>query len=50
MKLNSKHLFELNTLETNAIWRMQYFSCYYLNATKCEFNIGTVNAVQKKLV
>ena len=26
MKLNSEHLFELVTLEKNAIWRMQYFS------------------------
>ena len=25
MKLNSEYLFELATLEINAIWRMQYF-------------------------
>ena len=25
MKLNSEHLFELDTIEINAIWRMQYF-------------------------
>ena len=26
MKLNSEHLFELATLEVNAIWKMEYFS------------------------
>ena len=25
-QMNSEHLFELATPETNAIWRMQYFS------------------------
>ena len=25
MKLNSEHLFELATLEINAVWRVQYF-------------------------
>ena len=25
MELNSEYLFELATLEINAIWRMQYF-------------------------
>ena len=53
MKLNSKYLFELTTLEINKICRMQYFFWYCLNTTVCEysnFNIGTVNAIQKKFV
>ena len=46
MKLNSEHLLELATLGINAMWRMQY-----LNKLVCEFNnfnVGTVNATQKK--
>ena len=53
MKLNSEHLFEHATLEINAIWKIQYFFGYCLNTTVCEFNnfnIGTVNTIQKKLV
>ena len=53
MKWNSEHLFELATLEINAIWRIQYFSWYFLNTTECDFNnfnIGTVNETQKKFV
>ena len=51
MKLNSEHLFKLATLEINALWRMQYFFCYCLNTTVCEFsnfNVDTVNGIQKK--
>ena len=51
MKLNSEHLLKLATLEINAIWRMQYFFCYCLNTTVCEFsnfNVDTVNGIQKK--
>ena len=43
----------LYTLEINAILRMQYFFEYCVNTTVCEFNnfnIGTVNAIQKKFV
>ena len=53
MKLNSEHLFELAIPEINATWRMQYFFGYFLNTIVCEFskfNIGTVNAIQKKFV
>ena len=53
MKLNSKHLFELATREINVIWKKQYFFWYCLNKTVCEFikfNIGTINAIQKKFV
>ena len=53
MKLNSEHLFELVTLEINAKWKMQYFFGCCLNKTVWEFsnfNIGTVNAIQKKSV
>ena len=52
MKLNSEHLFELATLEINAMWRIQYFF-WCCNTTVCEFNnlnIDTVNAIQKKFV
>ena len=45
IKLNPEHLFELPTAEINAMWRMQYFS-----DTAENFNIGTVNASQKKFV
>ena len=53
MKLNSEHLFEVATLEVNAIWKTQYFFWYYLNTTVCKFNnfnTGTVNAIQKKFI
>ena len=48
MKWNFEHLFELATLEINAIWRMQYFFWYCLNTTVCKFNncnFSTVNAI-----
>ena len=53
MKWNSEHLLEPATLEINAIWRIQYFSWYFLNTTKRDFNnfnIGTANKTQKKFV
>ena len=52
MKLYSEHLFELAALEINAIWRMQFF-LNYLNTTVCkfnDFNIGTVNVIQKGMI
>ena len=53
MKWNSEYLFELAYLEINAKWKTQYFFWYCLNKTVCKFNnfnTGTVNAIQKKLV
>ena len=53
MKLNSEQFFEFATLEVNAIWKIQYFFWYYLNTTVSKFNnfnIGTVNAIQKKFI
>ena len=47
---------ELATLETNAIWRMNFFSdaCRYCLTTTVrkfnDFNIGIVDAIQKKFV
>ena len=52
LKLNSEHLFDLATLEINAIWIMQYFFLYCLNTTVFQlsnFNIVTVIAVQKNV-
>ena len=49
--MNSEHLFELATPEINVIWRMQYFVIlpkYNSMQIQLNFNIGTVNAVQKK--
>ena len=53
MKWNSEYLFELAYLEINAKWKTQYFFWYCINTTVCKFsnfNTGTVNAIQKKLV
>ena len=53
MKLNSEQLFELATLQINAIWRMKYLFWYRLNTTVCKFNSfnnDTVNTIQKKFV
>ena len=44
MKLNSKYLFDLATLEQNATWRIQYFFWFCLNKTVFKFSnfkIGT---------
>ena len=44
---------ELDTLEIYALWRMQYFFWYCLNATVCKFNDfsnGSLNSVQKEFV
>ena len=41
------------TLEIIVIWRMQYFLEHCLNTRVCEFdnfNIGPINAIQKKFV
>ena len=38
VKLNSEHLFELVTIELNAIWKMEYFVWYFLNTTVFEFS------------
>ena len=47
-KLNSKHLFELASLEINALWIMQNF--LILPNYISNFNIGTVLAIQKIFV
>ena len=47
MKLNSEHLFELVTLEINAIWKMQYFFRYCLNTKVCEFNNFNIGSYRK---
>ena len=49
MKLNFEHLFELATLEIDALGRMQFVFWWFLNTIVCEFtsfNFGTVRLEQ----
>ena len=53
IKLKFENLFDLATLEINAIWRIQCFFWYCLNTTvrkSNNFNIGTVNVIQREFV